>query len=48
MFEEDEDEDDMAFGAWPAGRRGLAEEETSLKVIKTVQGEEGVSDVISH
>jgi WD repeat-containing protein 23 len=42
--EEDEDEDmDMPWGSWTTGRRGMAREETSLKLIKTVQGEEGVS-----
>jgi WD repeat-containing protein 23 len=42
--EEDEDEDmDMPWGSWTTGRRGMAREETSLKMIKTVQGEEGVS-----
>ncbi|GFZ44523.1 hypothetical protein JCM24511_02246 [Saitozyma sp. JCM 24511] len=40
--EEDEDEDmDMPWGSWTTGRRGMAREETSLKMIKTVQGEEG-------
>lgn len=41
--EEEEDDDDgyLPWGNWTSGRRGMPREETSLKSIKTVQGEEG-------
>lgn len=40
-MDEDEDDDEEQFGNWSAGRRGMAQEDTSMKKIKTVQGKEG-------
>lgn len=38
---EDEGDDGIAWGSWGAAPRGMSNEDTSLKKIKTVQGEEG-------
>ncbi|RXK42673.1 hypothetical protein M231_00228 [Tremella mesenterica] len=38
---DDDDDEEDTWGNWSAGRRGMAVEDTSMKKIKTVQGEEG-------
>jgi len=39
--EEEEDDDDHPWGNWGSGRRGMAQEDTSMKKIKNVQGVDG-------
>ncbi|ORY23259.1 WD40-repeat-containing domain protein [Naematelia encephala] len=41
MSQDDDDEADYTWGSWGSGRRGMAEEDTSMKKIKNVQGVEG-------
>ena len=41
-FDNDDDADDeVGWGGWSSRRRGMAQEDASLKKIKNVQGVEG-------
>ncbi|KAK8844784.1 hypothetical protein IAR55_006634 [Kwoniella newhampshirensis] len=40
-YEDEDEDDDDAWGGWSNTRRGMVDDQTSLKKIKTVQGIEG-------